>query len=181
MRPMTITRNGKWGVVAVMAVALVAAGAAFAATKFHGSSTANGRGPFAGGGPGFGRSDDDRGLGFRRPDGGGLSAAATYLGLGENDLFEQLRSGKTLAQIANGTSGKSAAGLIDAMVAAEQSQIAAAVKAGTLTQAMADRITADLKARVTAIVNGTFGFGRGFRGPDPSGRLPQSSTPPTHI
>jgi hypothetical protein len=172
---MTITRNGRWGIVAVVAVALVAAGAAFAATQFHGSNTATGRGPgaFGGtmqGGPAFtpdGRGD--RGFAFRGP-GGDLSAAASYLGLGESDLFTQLQSGKTLAQIANATSGKSAAGLIDAMVSAQTAQIAAAVKSGMLTQSTADRITADLKARVTERVNGTFGrFGRA------------PATPPTHI
>ena len=182
---MTITRSGRWGLVAVAAVALAAAGAAFAATKFHGSSAASSAGPVADG-PGFGRGDGvgDRGFGMR-PRGGGLSAASTYLGLSQSDLFQQLQSGKTLAQIANATSGKSAAGLIDAMVAAEQSEIAAAVRSGMLTQAMADRISADLKARVTAMVNGTFGPGRGgFRGfGPPGGQTPQapSSTPPTHI
>jgi hypothetical protein len=191
---MRISKNGKWGILAVVAVALVAAGAAYAATQFHGSSTASPRGPFGGGagpgfvprtGSGFGGGDGDRGgFGFRRP-GGGLSAAATYLGLSESELFQQLQSGKTLAQIANGTSGKSAAGLIDAMVEAQQSEIDAAVNAGMMTQAMADQITANLKARVTTMVNGSFGPGRGFRGfGRPGGQAPQapsSSTPPTHI
>jgi hypothetical protein len=193
---MRITRKGRWGIVAVAAVALVAAGAAYAATQFHGSSSPTARGAFGGPGfgpragvygapgSGFGRPDGDRGFGMRRP-GGGLSAAATYLGLSESELFQQLHSGKTLAQIANGTSGKSAAGLIDAMVEAQQSEIDAAVNAGMLTQAMADRITADLKARVTAMVNGSFGPRGGFRGfGPPGGQSPQqapSSTPPTHI
>jgi hypothetical protein len=191
---MRITKNGKWGILAVVAVALVAAGAAFAATQFHSSRSAAARGPFGGpgGGPGFvprtgssfRRPYGNRGFGFRRP-GGGLSAAATYLGLSERELFQQLRSGKTLAQIANGTSGKSAAGLIDAMVEAQQSEIDAAVNAGMLTQAMADRITGDLRARVTAMVNGELGPGRGSRGfGPPGGQMPQppsSSTPTTHV
>jgi hypothetical protein len=208
MRAVKITRNGKLGIVAVVAVALVAAGAAFAATQFHGSSVSAARGGFGGGpgfvprtgaygAPGFGRPDGDRGFGRRAfglgGPGGGLSAAATYLGLSQTQLFQQLQTGKTLAQIANGASGKSAAGLIDAMVSAQQSQIAAAVKAGTLTQAMADRITADLKARISAMVNGSFGPGRrGFGDPDGDhggfgfgppggGQAPQAPTTTTHI
>jgi hypothetical protein len=206
---MQITRNGKFGILAVVAVALVAAGAAFAATQFHGSSAnANGRGPggFAGpmlrggngyfgpGGQGFVPGGDDRrggGFGFRG-SGGDISAAAAYLGLSQSALFQQLQSGKTLAHIANATSGKSASGLIDALVAAQEKEIAAAVKSGILSQATADQITANLKARITDRVNGAFGPGRGGFGPDgdhggfgpPSGRTPQtpqSSTPPTHI
>ena len=196
---MRLTRHGRFGILAVVAVALVAAGAAFAATQFHGSSTSGNRGAFgaapgfapragAYGAPGFGRGDGDRGFGFRGP-GGGLSAAATYLGLSRTELFQQLQSGKTLAQIANATSGKSAAGLIDAMVAAVRSQVGAAVKAGMLTQATADRITADLSARISAMVNGTFGPGRGgFGDPDGDhggfgqpGQAPQAPTTTTHI
>jgi hypothetical protein len=184
---MTITRNGRWGIVAVAAVALVAAGAALAATQFHDSSTANGRGTGAFGGPGGPSAQGfvprgDRagdGFGFRRP-GSDVSAAVSYLGLSEDDLVQQLQAGKTLAQIANATSGKSAAGLIDALVSTQQAQIAAAVRSGRLSQSLADRIIADLKARITDRVNGTFAPGRGGFGP-PGGQAPQSSTPPTHI
>jgi hypothetical protein len=95
------------------------------------------------GGPGFG---------FHHI--GGLDAAASYLGLTEDQLRTQLESGKTLAQIANATSGKSAAGLIAALVAAEKQEIANAVSSGKLTQAQADAITADLQQRVTDLVNG---------------------------
>jgi hypothetical protein len=203
---MKVTRNGKFGILAVVAVALVAAGAAFAATRIHGSSSSAGGGPF-GAGPGFApragfygapgsdrrgfgdRGPGERGFGFGGP-GGKLSAAASYLGLSESALFQQLQSGKTLAQIANATSGKSAAGLVDALVSAARSQIASAVKSGRLTQAMADRITADLQARISAMVNGSFGPGhRGFGDPDgdhggfgpPGGQSPQAPTTTTHI
>lgn len=154
------------------AVALVAAGTAIAASKMHGStsSTRGGVGPaFAdyGAGPG-GFHGGAPGLGHR---GGGdeLSAAATYLGISETDLQSQLASGKTLAQIANGTSGKSASGLVDALVAAEKAELAQAVKDGKLTQSQADQIAAGLTDRMTALVNGSFpphgpGFGMG-RGP----------------
>jgi hypothetical protein len=66
----------------------------------------------------------------------------------------QLQAGKTLAQIAGATSGKSTAGLVSALVAAEKTELAAAVTAGKLTQSQADAITATLEQRFTDLVNG---------------------------
>jgi hypothetical protein len=65
------------------------------------------------------------------PGGPGLDAAATYLGLTPDALRTQLQSGKTLAQIANATAGKSAAGLIDALVADARTHITALVNGTT--------------------------------------------------
>jgi len=93
-----------------------------------------------------------------------LDAAATYLGTTAASLVTQLQAGKTLAQVATATSGKSAAGLVAALVAAEKTEIAAAVTAGRLTQAQADQITATLTSRFTDLVNGT-GPAGGPRGP----------------
>jgi hypothetical protein len=90
------------------------------------------------------------------PGGGGddLAAAATYLGSTTANLLTQLQAGKTLAQVATATSGKSTAGLIAALVAAEKTEIAGKVTSGALTQAQADQITATLTARFTDMVNG---------------------------
>lgn len=90
-----------------------------------------------------------------------LQAAATYLGTTTDDLLTQLRAGKTLAQIASATSGKSTARLIAALVAAEKTELTDAVKANRLTQAEADAIAASLQHRFTDLVNGT----RPDRGP----------------
>jgi hypothetical protein len=79
--------------------------------------------------------------------------AASYLGLELGQLTSELRSGKTLAQIANATPGKSAAGLIDAIVAARKPALDARVAAGKLTQAKADARLAKLKSRVASAVN----------------------------
>jgi predicted RNA-binding protein associated with RNAse of E/G family len=126
----------------------------------------NGKRPAFAPGPGFG-------FGHHGP-GADFEAAASYLGLSATDLFNQLRSGKTLADIASSTSGKSTAGLIDALVAHEKAELADAVKAGTLTQAQADTISSALTQRVTDFVNGKrpafvpgpgFGFGFGHHGP----------------
>jgi len=97
----------------------------------------------------------------------GLDTAATYLGLSEDALHEQLESGKTLAQIAQ-AQGKSVDGLIDAIVADEKQELTDAVAAGRLTQTQADEKLANLRDRVTNLVNGVklqFRGGGRFGGP----------------
>jgi hypothetical protein len=99
------------------------------------------------GGPGFGFHHEG-------PFGAGLDAAATYLGLTEAQLREQLESGKSLAEVAK-AQGKSVDGLIQALVDAAKKRLDAAVAAGRLTQSQADSILSGLKSRVTDFVNGT--------------------------
>jgi hypothetical protein len=96
----------------------------------------------------------------------GLAPAARYLGLGAVQLREQLRSGRTLAQIADATIGRSATSLIDALVSARTAKLAAAVAAGALTQAQERARVASLTQRVTAEVNrvGGFHLGAGLGG-----------------
>lgn len=84
-----------------------------------------------------------------------LSVAAQYLGLSTVELQQDLRSGTSLAQIANSTSGRSAAGLIEALVTARKAQLATRVSAGSLTQAKANGLLPELIARVNAKVNRT--------------------------
>jgi hypothetical protein len=107
----------------------------------------------------------------------GLDAAASYLGMSESALHTALENGKTLAQVAK-DKGKSVDGLVAAMVSAEKAELAAAVKAGRLTQAQANTIQADLQARITDLVNGKLpprpDRGPGF-GPPP-GVAPDSSS-----
>ena len=166
--------NRQLAPLAVLAAALVAAGAAYAATRSHSSnSSPNAAGQSfgtlisskaGGGGHDFGHGPGPDG---RHGPGDELAAAATYLGVTQANLLTSLGSGKTLAQVADATSGKSAAGLIDALVAAEKTELAAAVTAGRITQAQSDQIATTLKDRVTAHVNGTepaHGPG-GFGGP----------------
>lgn len=151
---MTQQRKLQTGMAAVALVGLAAAGAAVAATKLRGSKPATiaAAGSYVSAGTstqGSHEPADGRGHGSR------LADAASYLGVTAAALETSLRSGKTLAQVAAATSGKSAAGLIDALVAAEQKEIAADVTAGRLTQAHAASLTAGSKARATAEVNGT--------------------------
>jgi hypothetical protein len=94
-----------------------------------------------------------RGARHKRPRVRTLSAAAGYLGVSTAQLRQDLRSGKTLAQLANTTSGKSAAGLLEALVGAAKAALASEVTAGKLTQAQANQILPQLSARLTAKVD----------------------------
>ena len=101
----------------------------------------------------------------------GLRAAVDYLGITREDLMTQLRDGKSLAEIADATAGKSRQGLIDAIVAAETTLIDQALANGRITQAQADQMKANLTGHVTRFVDAThpalggppFGFGPGGR------------------
>jgi hypothetical protein len=98
---------------------------------------------------------------------GDLDAAASYLGLTEDQLRTQLQSGKTLADVAK-AQGKSVDGLVDALVAAAKQHLDEAVADGRLTKAQEDQILSDLKQRITDRVNGKlpqFNDRRGFRAP----------------
>jgi hypothetical protein len=57
--------------------------------------------------------------------GGPLMSAAGYLGLTTAQLRSDLQSGKSLGEIANATAGKSEAGLIQALEAADRQKLAA--------------------------------------------------------
>lgn len=108
------------------------------------------------GGPGMG------GPGMGGP-GGHLADAATYLGLTEAKLVEQLQAGKSLADVAK-AQGKTVDGLKDALLASEKKELDALVKAGTITQAQADSALAARKSHLDDMVNGTFRGGPGGRG-----------------
>jgi polyhydroxyalkanoate synthesis regulator phasin len=82
------------------------------------------------------------------------AAAAKYLGLTEAELRTQLRSGKTLAQIAT-AQGKSVDGLKAAILADAKSRLDQAVAAGKLTPAQAKSILAELTAHLDGLVNRT--------------------------
>lgn len=100
-------------------------------------------------GPGFGHGHV---LGFHA----GLDAAATYLGLTEDELRTSLQAGKSLADVAE-ANGKSVDGLVAAMVTAAKADLAQAVTDGRLTQSQADQIASDLQAHIADLVNGTVG------------------------
>ena len=103
--------------------------------------------------PLFGPPAFGHGFGAPHPFFHGLDAAASYLGLTEDELHSRLESGKTLAEVAK-AQGKSVAGLKDAMVADAKKHLDAAVKAGRLSSAEEQRVLADLEQRIDDLVNG---------------------------
>lgn len=96
---------------------------------------------------------------MRGGPGGGLLAgnvlktSATYLGMTVADLQTALKGGKTLAQVAAGTNGKSAAGLITALTNEAKDNLDAAVAAGWITQKQADGALEGITREITALVN----------------------------
>jgi hypothetical protein len=89
----------------------------------------------------------------RVPGEGAAAVVRAYLGLTQAQLHSELRAGRTLAQIADDTSGRSAAGLVAALLAARHQRLEAMVAAGKLTQAQLDARAATLQARITRLVN----------------------------
>ena len=122
----------------------------------------SGQGPmFFGPRPGFGLH---RGLRH-----GALKAAASYLGLTHKQLVDQLRSGKSLADVAK-AQGKSTSGLEQAMTAAVKSRLDKAVSSGRITAQQEQLILQRLQSRLDELVNRVpprFGDLRG--GPPPGG------------
>jgi hypothetical protein len=115
-------------------------------------------------GAGFGRG------GHGGPGGSGshrhfeiLATAAPYLGLTEAELREQLQD-KTLAEIAK-EKGKTAAGLVDQLVAVQSKRIDEAVADGKLTGDQAAGLKAGLAERMEALVNGELRGSRDGRQP----------------
>ena len=145
-------RRGAVAAVAILAVS--GSGAAFAASSHggksglvHSAAARHAQNSHFGGFGGLGGSSDD------------LDAAAAYLGLTSTVLQSDLSAGKTLAQVAGATSGKTVDGLIAALVAAEKTEWDARVTAGTLTQAQETAMLPTLTQRFTDFVNGTGGHG----------------------
>jgi hypothetical protein len=90
-----------------------------------------------------------------------FAAAAGFLGVTEAELQERLRDGDTLAEVAQ-AEGKTAAGLVDALVAAAKADLDEKVAEGRLTAAQRASILEDLERRIEDVVSGEFTFG--FRG-----------------
>jgi hypothetical protein len=83
------------------------------------------------------------------------SVAAKAIGITEADLTTALNGGQTMAAVAK-AHNVDPQKVIDALVADGQAELAAAVKAGTMTQAQADAEKAEVTQRATDQVNGTF-------------------------
>ncbi len=140
----------------LVAAAIVGPLAAQAASPSPGASpapTASGNPPAPGclgrGGPG--------GFGFNPNEAvSDTSVVAKAIGITEADLGTALKGGQTVAAVAK-AHNVDVQKVIDALVQDGLDELAAQVTAGTLTQAQADGMKAEVTQRATDQVNGTFG------------------------
>jgi urease gamma subunit len=110
------------------------------------------------------------GFGFGRH--GSLDSVAEALGITTDELRADLRNGQSVADIAKAKKVDLDT-IVDALVRDATEKLDQAVQDERLTQDQADKITADLKARITDFVNGDRpdgpgrlgGFGRRHGGP----------------
>jgi hypothetical protein len=119
-------------------------------------------GPGGPGGPGPGPGPGP-GLRFGFGPGKSLDAAAKFLGLTDAQLRTQLRSGKSLADVAK-AQGKSVTDLEAAMKSSITSELDQEVKAGTLTDAQRTKILQNLGTSLDRLVNGPVPQAPRFRG-----------------
>lgn len=99
---------------------------------------------------------------------GGHGVAAQYLGISAATLRSELRSGKSLAQIASSTPGKSVEGLKAAIVSAKKTRLEKAVSSGSITSQQEQERLGNLSSHIEALLqrtgvggrnNGGSGFG----------------------
>ena len=87
-----------------------------------------------------------------------LAVAAQYVGLERRALAGELRSGKSLAQVATAR-GKSVDGLKQALLTALKTRLDARVAAGRLPAERAQRLLARAQQRIDRLVNRTWNRG----------------------
>ena len=109
-------------------------------------------------------TDTDTGPGGRGGPGGhteavtDTSVVAKAIGISEADLKTALAGGQTVAAVAKAHNVPLQT-VIDALVADGTSELAAQVKAGSITQAQADAQKAEILQRATDQANGSFSGG----------------------
>jgi hypothetical protein len=91
------------------------------------------------------------------PLGAMVSAASRYLGLSPDQIGQELKSGKTLADVAN-AQGKSVAGLEQAVIGAAKTALDESVAAGGLTATEEQQVLDQLNAQLDDFVNGRGGL-----------------------
>ena len=82
-----------------------------------------------------------------------MATSATYLGVSASDLKNEVQAGKSLADIANATAGKSRDGLVAALTTAADQKIDAQVTAGTLTAQVAVAAKQKVATQITQLVD----------------------------
>jgi hypothetical protein len=94
-----------------------------------------------------------RQLGTSRHRGSLRAAAISYLGVDRQTLASDLRGGKTLAQVADATPGKSAAGLSQALLEASNKRLEARAGAAHLSESAEATRLSRLKTRIENVLS----------------------------
>jgi hypothetical protein len=104
-----------------------------------------------------GHHDGTRGVSFtvrhHMRDHGALAVASSYLGLSREVIKSQLHQGKSLAEIADATTGKSAQGLVDAYTAAIKVKLDKKVAAGWISAAKEQDVLTKIQPWLVRLVN----------------------------
>ena len=103
-----------------------------------------------------------------------LKSSVDYLGLPADQVKKDLRSGKSLGEIANATPGKSRDGLLKFLDDAANKRIDAAVDAGKITRDQAEKLRTKVDEAIVRIVDHS-GDGRPDRAPKPA-QTPKPTT-----
>ena len=85
-----------------------------------------------------------------------MRLSGEYLGLTKEQLAEQLRSGKSLGQIADATPGKSKDGLVEFLVRHANARIDEAIKNGRITEEQGAKLKAHAATFIERFVNKTW-------------------------
>jgi hypothetical protein len=93
------------------------------------------------------------GFGAAPPIPTNLIVASHYLGIPTAHIRSQLRAGKTLAQIARATPGRSVTGLVDALIATRHTVLESILAQEPARAAYIHELLSSLHARMTAAVN----------------------------
>jgi hypothetical protein len=150
-----------WGLagLAVAGALVGGAGVAMAATGTTTPSTVSSADPHFGHMGGMGDADGMGNMtGMTFGENSPMAAAATYLGLSQNDLLTQLHSGHLLAGVA-AVQGKSVSGLEDAVMAAMTTNLDANMSF-TAEEKAVD--LALMKSHLDVMVSATHSSGAGF-------------------
>jgi hypothetical protein len=141
---------------AIVLLLLVAGGATALAKSGSGTpgGSADGVGPERVATPDCGATGPDA---RPAPLGAMVSAASTYLGLSSDQIGQEVKSGKTLADVAN-AQGKSVAGLEQAVIGAAKTALDKSVAAGDITATDEQHALDQLNAQLDDFVNGRGGL-----------------------
>jgi hypothetical protein len=150
----TVALAGIAGAAIAGPLSAMAASPSPSATAATGSGTTGSGATGTTGTQGHGRAPGQ--FGFRGDEAvSDTSVVANAIGISEADLSSALQGGQTVAAVAK-AHNVDVQKVIDALVADGESELAADVKAGKLTQAQADAMKSEVTQRATAQVNGTF-------------------------